>query len=241
MTVFGHADRVLGRGGAADDRVQVAVGGRLEREPVRLAVAAEPGTGSGCLAEVLADHRVLVGRVEALVTDLEGVAEATGDPVAPVLGRARRVVELVRRLADVGVLRRHRVTEGLQLGLVDREAGGGDGRGTQHQVAVGVVGDHHRHRALGDELADRVALGLAAGTVAAEGVARPDRARAAAAPEAGVVAVEVGAAQASGEVVVARPGRVLRRGVDRDRAVLALHLVVEGGEVAERRGSRARS
>jgi hypothetical protein len=67
----------------------------------------------------------------------------------------------------------------------------------------------------------------------AEGVARPVGAGAAATPEAGVVAVEVGAAQAAGEVVVARAGAVLRRRGDRDRAVLALHLVVEGGEVTE--------
>ena len=54
----------------------------------------------------------------------------------------------------------------------------------------------------------------------------------AAAPDAAVVAVRVGPAQASGQVLVARAGLVLRRRVRRDAAVLALHLVVEQAEVA---------
>ena len=228
---------MLGGRLADDPRVQRRVCRRLGREPVRLLVAAEPGAVGRRLAEVLPDDRLLVGRVEALVADLDRVAEAAGHPVAPVLGRAGGVVELVGRLADVAVLRRHRVTERLQLDLVDRAAVEAMAGGRSTRFAVGVVGDHHGHGALGDELAHRVGLRLAARAVAAEGVARPSGAGPAATPEAGVVAVEVGAAQPARGVVRAGPGDVRRGGGGGDRAVLALHLVVERAEVTERCGA----
>ena len=90
-----------------------------------------------------------------------------------------------------------------------------------------MVGDQVGDRARRLQVADVLALRLGERRIAAVGVVGPDRARAGAAPDPAVVAVRVGAPQAPGRVVRARAGRVLRRRVGRDAAVLALHLVVE--------------
>ena len=162
---------------------------------------------------------VSIRRVEARrVTDLEGEAEAAGVPVGPVLDRAGGVVELVRRPSWRSRWRRSSVApSALYARLVGAQAGAVEGRRPQHQVAVGVVGDQVGDLAVGDQVPDVVDLGLGAGAVTAVGVVGPVGAGAAAAPEAGVVAVEVGAAQPPGGVVVAGAAAVLRRRVRRRR------------------------
>ena len=97
--------RVMGRRSSALRRHQV-------RLPVALALV-EAG------AEVLIDD-LLVRGVELIGADLERVAVAPGGAVRPVLGRARRVVELPAVDVAVAVLRRHPRSEALHRTLVHR-------------------------------------------------------------------------------------------------------------------------
>ena len=227
---LGDRQRRACRRRALDDRVQVLLLGRREHLVVRLAVAALAGARRLAAAEVLVDDAVVVRRVEPVRADLERVAERAGGPERPVLGAARRVVEPVARDVRVAVVAGHPRAERLVQRLLQRGAHVGDARRTQHQVRERVVRDEVRDRARRLQLADVLDLRLRERRVAAERVAGPVRARAAAAPQAAVVAVGVGAAQAPGRVVPAGAARVLRRRVRRDPAVLALHLVVEQAE-----------
>ena len=201
------------------------VGRVLHRQQVGGAVALA-GERAGAL--VLAD-RLLVRGVEGLRADLERVAEPAGRVVAPVLGRARRVVERVGGLVGVAVLLRHARAEVGVDRLVRRRALGADARRAQHQVGERVVGDQRRDLARGDQLADVLRLGLRERAGAAVGVVGRQGARARAAPEAAVVAVRVDAAH---------PER--RRGADAAGSVLAVDNAAVAPLVGERRVDEGR-
>ena len=98
-----------GRGRAGDDGVPRGVGRALHRDQVGLAVAAllvaveRLAVHRRARVALVLGHDLLVGRVELVRADLEREAEAAGLVVAPVLGGARGVVELVAVLAGVAV------------------------------------------------------------------------------------------------------------------------------------------
>ena len=181
------------------------IGGVLQGDEVRRAVAAPGAVG----ADVLRDD-VLEGRVELGGPDLEGEPERAGGGVGPVLGGADPVVELVAALVGVAVLGGEARAEAAQGPLVGSQAEGhaavgdvvrGAGPRPQHEVAGGVVGDQRRDLPRQHEVADVAGLGLGEGVRAVVarveqpgvelGDARGGPGGARAAPPLAVVAVEV--------------------------------------------------
>ncbi len=230
------------RGRPLEQRVVGRVGGVLHRDEVRLAVAAAVDRlgvrgGALVLGDDVRERRVevaaaaVVERVgDVVAADLEREPEPAGGVIAPVLGPAAGVVELVAGLVQIAVLGRHPGAEALVELLVGRQRVAGEARRAQDQVRERVVGDQGDHLARGDQLADVLRLRLRERARAAVVLVDRDVARPRAAPEAAVVAVRVDTGRLD-------PDRRLRAvaalAVVEEATVLAPVLVRRGREVGQ--------